>query len=128
MSKHKSFTLIEVLAAIILIAVALTPLMYILAQSLRLSVKEERLTKVIFLGTRKIEEAAADVSYNFTSSVSQGPEEFSDYSGYKYTVSDDEDPDIKSISTTVWYDENDDNSVDSNEESLTLDTKVSNRS
>ncbi len=128
MIKHKSFTLIEVLAAIILIAVALTPLMYILAQSLRLSVKEERLTKVIFLGTRKMEDVFSGVVYNFTPSVDQGPVEFSDYLGYKYIVNDDENATIKTIAVTTWYDENNNDSVDSDEESVTLDTKICNRS
>ncbi|MBU0651035.1 prepilin-type N-terminal cleavage/methylation domain-containing protein, partial [bacterium] len=45
----KGFTLIEVLASIVIIAVALIPIMLISLQTLDSSFKGENLTKVIFL-------------------------------------------------------------------------------
>ena len=123
------FTLIEILASIVLIAVALVPLMQILAQSLGLSMKEERLTKVIFLGERKMEEVRGKVTYDFDTSRAESAAQFLvPYDEYKYTVADDEGADIKVISVTVWHDEDDDDVVDNDEETITMDTRVADRS
>ena len=124
----QGFTLIEVLASIVLIAVALIPIMMIVPQMIENSLNNEQLTKVIFLGESKIEEVKRDAINNFAASRDEAVTAFaSPYGDYKYTVSDDEGAGIKVIQVRVWYDENGNNMRDSTEELITLDTKVTDR-
>ncbi len=124
----RGFTLIEVLAAIILIAAALIPIMIITTQIIEKSLKDEHLTKIIFLAEGKIEDTKRSVVNNFAASVDETATAFdSPDEKYKYTVSDDEASDIKVVQVSVWYDENDDDALDSNESNITLDTKVADR-
>lgn len=130
----QGFTLIEVLASIALISVAIIPVAKALTQGLALSAKEERVTKVIFLAERKIEELENIILDDFDTHRDKVATAFTDdgYSGYKYTVSDTvierDGSDLKKIQVQVWYDEDNDNKVDSGEESITLDTKIAERS
>lgn len=122
------FTLIEVLASIVLIAVALIPIMIIVSQIIENSLKSERLTKVIFLGESKIEEVKRDVINDFSTSRDESATAFaSPYDDYKYTVADDEGTDIKVIQVQVWYDGDGDSALGSGEESITLDAKIADR-
>jgi len=124
----KGFTLIEVLAAIILIAAALIPIMIITSQIIEKSLKDEHLTKVIFLAEGKIEDVKRSVIDSFSTSADEAVTSFdSPDEDYKYTVFDDEASGIKVIQVRVWYDENDDDVLDSNESNITLDTKVADR-
>jgi len=125
---NKAFTLIEVLAAIILIAAALIPIMIISTQIIEKSLKDEHLTKVIFLAEGKIEDVKRSVVNSFGTSADESATAFdSPDEKYKYTVSDDEASDIKVIQVRVWYDENNNDALDSNESNITLDTKVADR-
>ena len=131
--RRLGFTLIEVLASVALIAAAIIPIARALTQSLVISTKEERLTKVIFLAERKTEELKNKILYDFDTDRDQGATAFTDsgYSEYKYIVDDEvienEDSRLKQIQVQVWHDEDDDSTIDSNEESITLDTKVAER-
>lgn len=126
--KRCGFTLIEVLASIALIAVALIPIMVIVPQMIENSLKSERLTKVIFLVENKTEEVKRDAIYDFSTSCDESVTAFtSPYGDYKYTVSDDEGTEIKVIQVQVWYDEDTDNILDSGEDSIVLDTKIADR-
>lgn len=127
MSK-KAFTLIEVLASILLIGGALISIMIIVPQIIENSLKTERLTTAIFLGESKLEDVKRDVINDFSDAKDESASSFSPpYGDYKYTVSDDEASDIKIIQVTAWYDEDDDDVLDSGEESIILDTKVADR-
>jgi len=124
----QSFTLIEVLASITLTAVALVPIMVIVPQIIDNSLSSERITKVIFLGENKLEETKRDIINTFATSRDESATAFaSPYGDYKYIVSDDEGTDIKVIQVQVWYDGDGDDILDSDEESITLDTKVTDR-
>lgn len=125
---RRGFTLIEVLAAVVLIAVALIPIMLIVPQMLGNSLKTERLTTVIFLGENKMEEVKRNVITAFAVSRDNPAAAFAaPYGGYKYTVSDDEGAAIKVIGVQAWYDEDGDNVLDSGEVSITIDTKIADR-
>lgn len=125
---NRGFTLIEVLASILLITAAIIPIMIIVPQIIENSLKTGRLTTAIFLGEHKLEDVKRDVINDFSDSKDKSASSFSPpYRDYKYTVSDDEGSDIKIIQVRAWYDENDDNVLDSGEESITLDTKIADR-
>ncbi|MFH1395286.1 MAG: type II secretion system protein [Candidatus Omnitrophota bacterium] len=125
---NKGFTLIELLAAIVLIALALIPIMMITTQMIASSMKDEHLTKVIFLAERKIEMVKRELVNDFSVSKDETVTAFNaPYDDYKYTVSDDEGTGIKVIQIMVWYDEDGDNTLDSNEQVITFNTKVADR-
>ena len=125
---RRGFTLIEVLASVVLIAVAIIPVAEALTQGLVISAKEERLTKVIFLADRKMEEIIGKVIYDYNTDRDESGNfsEYGDldpsYSEYKYTVDDsvieDNDSKLKKIEVKVWHDDG---------ESITLDTKIAER-
>ena len=127
----RGFTLIEVLASILLIGLALIPMMQILTQSLVISTKEERVTKVIFLAERKTEEVMGKLINNFGASITTS----GNLGGnYEYTVTLTQDgsipiADLKIITVRVWYDEVSDGTFDTDVELITiaLDTKVADR-
>lgn len=132
MNRH-GFTLIEVLASIVLIGGALVAIMTIVPQMIENSLGTERLTKVIFLAERKTEEVIGKVINNFDNDgagYDESATAFTNdgYSAYKYTVDDDEASDIKEIEVEVWYNKDDNDTPDSGEESITLDTKLADRS
>lgn len=124
----KGFTLIEVLAAIILIAVALIPIMTIVPQMIENSLNTEKLTKVIFLAEKMMEETKRDAinDYdNFDGNASAT--KFDPSEDYKYKVSDDRGSGIRVIQIEVWHDEDGNNAADSGEQSITLNTKIADR-
>ncbi|MFH0731527.1 MAG: prepilin-type N-terminal cleavage/methylation domain-containing protein [Candidatus Omnitrophota bacterium] len=129
----RGFTLIEAIASVLLIGVAIVPIAKILTQSFVISTKEERFTKVVFLAERKIEEVKNKALYDFNTDRDQSATAFTDtgFTNYKYTVADniieDDDSALKQIQVIVWHDEDNDNAVDANEESITLDTKIAER-
>ncbi len=125
---RKGFTLIEVLAAIILIAAALIPIMIITTQIIEKSLKDEELTKVIFLAEGKIEDVKRGVVDSFATSATESTTAFdSPNDDYKYTVSDDGAASIKVIQGCVWYGENNDDTSGPGESNITLSTKVADR-
>ena len=130
---NRGFTLIEVLASVVLIGIGVIPIARVLTQSLVISTKEERLTKAIFLAQRKTEELKSKILYDFDTRQDENVAAFSDsgYSMYKYSVADTiierEDSDLKQIQVQVWYDHDEDNKLDDGEISITLDTKVAER-
>ena len=130
-SLKRGFTLIEVLASIVLIALVLIPIMTIVPQMIENSLKSERLTKVIFLAERKTEEVMGELINNFGASIATS----GNLGGnYEYTVALAQDgsipiADLKIITVRVWYDEDGDGTFDDDMELITiaLDTKVADR-
>jgi len=125
--KKKSFTLLEVLTSIVLIAIAMIPLMQIVTQGLVLSQKEEKVTKVIFLAQNKIEEIVNKVEYNFDLSRDSQGVFSSPYGNYRYIVTDNEASSIKMVSVSVWCDENASSTIDNDEENISLSTKITDK-
>lgn len=124
-SNRSGFTLIEILLAIVLITLACIPLMQIVIQGLRTTKKEERVTKVVFLAERKMEETLGKVRYDSSVSQDSSGAFTSPYADYRYIVTDNEASDIKTIAVSVWFDENGDESIDSDEDFISLNTKFS---
>ena len=125
---ENGFTLLEILLTIIILSMALIPLMEMLPQALVLDNKVERETQAVFLAQQKLEEVKGEAIYDFSPDYSMSATAFpSPHSTFKYIVSDDQEAGIKEIAVNVWYDEDGDNIVDSDEEEVELNTKVAER-
>ena len=125
---ENGFTLLEILLTIIILSMALIPLMEMIPQALVLDKKVERETQAVFLAQQKLEEIKGKVIFDFCTDYSESATAFpSPHSTFKYIVSDDQGTDIKEIAVYVWYDEDGDNIVDSDEEEVELNTKVAER-
>lgn len=125
---ENGFTLLEVLLTIIILSMALIPLMEMLPQALVLDKKVERETQAVFLAQQKLEEIKGKAIYDFNPDYSESATAFPvPHSIFKYVVSDDQGTDVKEIAVNVWYDEDGDNIVDSDEEEVELNTKVAER-
>lgn len=121
----KGFTLIELLAAIVLLAVGLTVMMQLVARMLQLSSKQEYHNNVVFLAEREMEEVEGRLFGNFSTNCNQAVSVFAaPHAAYKYVVTDDLGATVKTIAVTVWHDADNDNTLDSGEESLALTTKI----
>ncbi len=135
----KGFTLIEVLAAIVIFAILIALVMTVVVGSLMVSKSTEITSKNVVLCSGKTDEIKArvlgrstdpgylygwDRDYAETATAFPPPN-----TKYKYTVADPDYPAllIRDIAVTVWYDENGDNVLDSKEKSITLDTKIAKR-
>lgn len=123
----KGFTLIELLASAVIVAIALIPISRAVLGLMESEAISERMTKVAMLARAKMEEvkriAAADFGLDLSSSGSFPPPNGS----YRYTVRDDGDPVMKTISVTVWFDEDGDGRLDDEEISLELITRFTRR-
>ena len=124
----RAFTLIEVLGSIALLAIALTPLMYLLSKSLQQSRRSEQMVRVLFLAQMKMDETRAGVLSDYGTDRDQaGDFSSSGYDGYKYTVTDDNASGLKTLQVRVWYDADDDDAIDAEEDRVTLDSKIADR-
>ena len=135
----KGFTLIEVLGAIAIFAMLIALIMIVVAGSLVISKDTEITSRNIVLCSRKMDETKAKISgrstdvgyifgwnrdYTETAAAFPAPD-----AGYKYTVSDPNYPAalIRDVAVTVWYDEDGDSLLDSDEKRITLNTKITKR-
>jgi prepilin-type N-terminal cleavage/methylation domain-containing protein len=125
----KGFTLVEVMTATALIGLVLVALMQIVPGMLKVGTKVEVITKATFLAEKKMEEIHSLINSSYSVNRTQSAAAFSSPNSlYKFTVSDDGGANIKIINVTVWNDDDGDNTIDSNEYSVSFDTKVANRS
>lgn len=101
------FTLIELIAALVILSIALLPLLKWLPLSIQTQLKAERKTKAIFVAQGKIEELRTailnnfDQDYNLDLSALNPP-----YQSFRYSITDNLDSDLKTISVKVWHIEN----------------------
>ncbi|HID55162.1 TPA: prepilin-type N-terminal cleavage/methylation domain-containing protein [Candidatus Poribacteria bacterium] len=121
------FTLIEVLVSTVIIGVAIIPISRAMITLLEAKVTSERITKTALLAKKKIEEvklsAINNFDANYTGSGTFPPPDDS----YRYSVLDDGDPVMKTISTIVWFDEDGDGERDGDEIYTKLDTRLTRR-
>jgi len=102
----KGFSFLEVLAALVILSAALIPIMLWVPTAFQSKLQTERKTTAIFLAQSKIEELHYRIiknfsfNYNVTSSAFSSP-----YENYYYTVTDDLNSSLKTISVTVWHTE-----------------------
>ncbi len=135
----KGFTLIEVLASIVIFAVLIAIIMNVVAGSLMVSRNTEITTRSVVLCVGKMDEVRArifgrstnpDYLYGWDRNYSEAAAAFpSPHPDYKYTVADPDYPAalIRDIAVTVWYDRDDDSILDSDERGITFNTKVARR-
>lgn len=97
------YTFLEVLMALTILSVALIPIMAWVPTSIQTKLQTERKTMAIFLAQSKVEELHYRAINNFTN-YSEGPLPFnSPYQNFSYTITDDVDSSLKTISVRVWH-------------------------
>ena len=102
------FTLIELIAALAILTIALLPLVNWLPLSIQTQIKAERKTKAIFLAQAKLEELRTAIINNFDKDYNQlNPLAFTPpYQNFRYSITDDLDANLKTISVKAWNIEN----------------------
>jgi prepilin-type N-terminal cleavage/methylation domain-containing protein len=126
---RKGFTLIEVMTATALVGLVLVALMQIVPSMLKVGTKVEVVTKATFLAEKKLEELRGLIFANYSVNRTQAATAFpSPDSLYKFTVSDNNAANIKVINVTVWNDKDGNGVIGSDEYSVSLDTRVADRS
>ena len=126
--QEDGYTLLEVLLTISILSIALIPLMEMLPRALLLDAQLEREARIAFLAHQKLEEVKIKSIYDFDQDYTESATAFAaPDSQFKYTVSDDQGAEIKEAAVNVWYDENNNGSVDQDEEQIELNTKIARR-
>ena len=99
------FTYIEVLAALVILSVALIPILTWVPTSIQTKLKTERKTTAIFLAQEKLEELRHKIINNFGVDYTVvTPNPFDPpYQDFSYTVNDNFNTNIKTISVKVWH-------------------------
>jgi len=102
------FSFVEVLAALVILSAALIPIMLWIPTSIQTKLQTERKTIAIFLCQSKIEELHYKIIKNFDNSgnpngYSETSIPFANYQGFLYTVTDDRNATLKTISVKVWH-------------------------
>ncbi|MFH1411842.1 MAG: type II secretion system protein [Candidatus Omnitrophota bacterium] len=129
----KGFTLIEILAAIAVVGLGIIPVMNTLPEGLKALRKTEHLTRDVMLAQQKMDELrdqilGTNASYGYSKSGGYGGSgTFTGFSGYRYSVTDDQGSDIRELTVDVWFDDNGNGTLDTGEDSVTLDTKIAKR-
>lgn len=123
----------EILATMLIMTIALIPIMRIMPEGMKATTRVERLTKAALLAQGKMDEIRSqilgtDENYGFSNDYTESATAFPNPdASFKYTVTDDQGTNIKELRVSVWFDEDDDDIQDSDEESVTLDTKIADR-
>ncbi len=103
----KGFSLVELIASIVIISIALVPLLNWLPLSIQTHLKAERKTKSIFLAQGKLEEIRAAITNNFNRDFNLDPTPFSPpYQDFFFSITDDLNVNLKTISVKAWHNEN----------------------
>jgi type II secretory pathway pseudopilin PulG len=137
---EKGLTYLEILATMIIMIMALIPIMRIMPEGIKATRKIEKLTKAGFLAQSKMDEVRSQIlganpNYGFSKDYTKPSTTFPNPdAGFKYTVTDDQGTDIKELNITVWFDENDNDIIDTysgpyqeDEIRIDLDTKIADR-
>lgn len=125
------FTMLEVLAAIAILAITVVPLVGLLSTAITIHVQREQETRAAFLAQLKLEEIKNIVTLDFGSDYNKPAGDATDFpapnSRFRYTVTDNVDPDIKDITVRVWCDKDGNGTPDVDEQAVQLDTKIARR-
>ena len=99
------YTFLEVLMALVILSAALIPIMTWVPMAIQTKLQTERKTTAVFLAQGLMEELRYKIIANFsTSRNTPSPQAFlSPYQDFRYTVTDNLDPDLKTISVDVWH-------------------------
>jgi len=101
------FSLIELIATLAILAIALLPLLNWLPLSIQTQLKAERKTKAIFLAQGKIEELRTAIINNFDQDYNLNPAAFNPPDqNFRYSITDDLNDNLKTISVKTWHTEN----------------------
>lgn len=129
----KGLTFLEILAALLIISIAFIPMMRLMTGGVERAKGIDAITRSAFLVEGKMEEVRSLIlgtnpSYGFSHNYTQSATSFpSPDDKFKYTISDNGAADIKELNVTVWLDENNNGTFDSNEDGVSLDTKIAAR-
>lgn len=138
-SGEHGFTMIEVLGAIVILAITIVPLLGLFAMAPALHLQREELTRAAFLAQVRTEEVRDNLIGSFGGDFNKPNGAAGDFhvddgfepsdSRYKYTISHNDDDELKDVTVTVWHDDDGDNGAgpEPGEQSVTLRTKVSRR-
>lgn len=103
----RGFTLIELIAALVILSIALIPLLNWVPLSIQTYLKTERKTKAIFLTQAKLEQLRTAIINNFDQDYNLGPSTFNPpYQNFHYSITDDLNSNLKTISVKTWHIEN----------------------
>jgi prepilin-type N-terminal cleavage/methylation domain-containing protein len=126
---EKGFTIVEIMMALMIVAVSIIPITMILPRVLSGNTETHYVNRVTFLGESMMEvmKTRALTYFNWNYSVSTPRAFLSPDNEFRYTISDDYGLDIKQLVVTVWYDENNNNTRDANETYVVFRTQITNR-
>jgi len=117
------FTLVEVLASMMLIAIALVPVVKALANAQVTGTRSQRATQALFYAERMMEDVRAELLETFNTDVTTLSGALPD--NFVCVVSGTNDGALlKLVRVQVGYDEDRDGGLDAGEITVTLDTKV----
>lgn len=129
--KENGFTLVEILVAVIVLAIALTPIIVSITGALEQNTEIEKKTRTAFLAQKKLEEIKVRTTANFKANYSGTGTFESPNIDFRYRVvyPDPFNPlaNIRSINIEVWYDQNRNGVFNAGEERTILYTKVAKR-
>lgn len=137
--KSKGFTLLEVVAATVIVSMGLVPIMKVLPAALQVSSKIEVITKCTFLAEKEMERVRAELMADYSNDPTSDPEQSLPTAAddrdlkYYYEISlpdppwDDSDEAVNEIKVIVWFDKDNSESMDGDENRVILATKVANR-
>lgn len=124
----KAFTITEVVVASLLLGIAMVPILKALTSAHVSTAVIERRTRSLTLAQAKLDEIKARSIYNYTNSGSSFGEDSNSLDGsYLCNVTDNEADPLKTITVSVGYDLNGDNTLASDEIQVTLATLIARR-
>lgn len=105
-NSKKGFTFLEILAALVILSIALVPMMTWMPTNIQTRLAAEQRTTAIFLAQGLMEQLRYQIIQNFTVDRNVTSQNFvSPYQGYAYSVTDNQDANLKTISASVWHTE-----------------------
>ena len=101
------FTFLEILATLVILSVALIPILTWVPLGIQTKIKAEQKTVTIFLCQSITEDLHYKIINNFTANYNKNNLSFnSPYQDFRYTVTDNLNSNLKTISVQVWHIEN----------------------
>jgi type II secretory pathway pseudopilin PulG len=121
----KAFTITEVVVASLLLAVAIVPILKALTSAHVSSALIERRTRSLILAQAKLDQIRARSIYNYGASFAEDSNSLD--GSYLCKVTDNLGDPLKTITVSVGFDLDDDDSLDADEINITLATLIARR-